>query len=391
MEPSAGVPIEIIEDKLYWISDKSPPKSQSSAYFFWVDNDLVYEPFHKDFGPLDLAKVHRFCSELEKLVSDKNFSKYKIYHYTALNKEKQANAAFLMGAFMIIILNFNAEEAWKKFAPYAADFKPFRDATMGVSTYKCTIEDWLQGLYFGIKLGWYNYKKFNYKEYEYYEKVEHGDMNWIVPGKFMAFSGPSEEERDDDGWRTFTPDDYAPIFKKFGIHLIVRLNKKAYDEQRFIDKGFAFEDLYFVDGTTPSKKIVKKFLKAAEAEDEGIAIHWKAGLGRTGTLIGLYWMKHYGFPAAAFIGWIRICRPGSILGPQQHYLNEMEQEMIEAGGSEKKRDELISGMQHLSLEERKIMMSPQEKEISKKGDHGQAEFLNDKKRKSPSQKKKVKA
>ena len=29
-------------------------------------------------------------------------------------------------------------------------------------------------------------------------------------------------------------------------------------------------------------------------------------------------------PAAAFIGWIRIARPGSILGPQQHYLIEKE-------------------------------------------------------------------
>jgi hypothetical protein len=53
----------------------------------------------------------------------------------------------------------------------------------------------------------------------------------------------------------------------------------------------------------------------------------------------------------------------------------MEQEMIEAGGSQDKRDDLISGMSSLSLEERKIIMSPQEKEISKKGDHGQAEFL----------------
>lgn len=220
----AGTPIEIVKGKLYWISDKNPPKSQSSAYFFCVDDDLVYEPFHKDFGPLDLAKVHRFWSELEKLVSDKKYAKYKIYHYTSLVKEKQANAAFLMGAFMVIILGMNADEAWNYFGIYKNSFKPFRDASMGVSTYKWTIEDCLQGLNYAIKLGWYNYKEFNYKEYEYYEKVEHGDMNWVVPGKFLAFSGPSEEEKDADGWRTFTPDDYSPIFKKFGINLVIRLN-----------------------------------------------------------------------------------------------------------------------------------------------------------------------
>jgi len=39
-------------------------------------------------------------------------------------------------------------------------------------------------------------------------------------------------------------------------------------------------------------------------------------------------MKHYKFPAAAFIGWIRIARPGSILGPQQYFLIQKEAEMV---------------------------------------------------------------
>ena len=65
-------------------------------------------------------------------------------------------------------------------------------------------------------------------------------------------------------------------------------------------------------------------MAAAEAEKGAIAIHCKAGLGRTGSLIALYIMKHIGFPPADFIGWIRIARPGSILGPQQQYLNNMD-------------------------------------------------------------------
>ena len=36
MEETGGVgtPIEVLKNKLYWISDKAPPRSQSSAYFF---------------------------------------------------------------------------------------------------------------------------------------------------------------------------------------------------------------------------------------------------------------------------------------------------------------------------------------------------------------------
>jgi len=63
-------PVEIIANRLYWISDKSPPKSRQHAFYFCIDNDLVYEPFFADFGPLDLGKVHLFCKELEKLMND---------------------------------------------------------------------------------------------------------------------------------------------------------------------------------------------------------------------------------------------------------------------------------------------------------------------------------
>ena len=59
-----------------------------------------------------------------------------------------------------------------------------------------------------------------------------------------------------------------------------------------------------------------------------MAVHCKAGLGRTGTLITCYAMKNYKIPAHAMIGWIRVCRPGSVLGPQQHFLCEKEATLL---------------------------------------------------------------
>jgi cell division cycle 14 len=89
-------------------------------------------------------------------------------------------------------------------------------------------------------------------------------------------------------------------------------------------------------------------LAACEAEKGAIAVHCKAGLGRTGSLIALYIMKHVGFPPADFIGWIRIARPGSILGPQQQYLCNMDEKMMAAGGHTK-RQELIKAFGDLSI------------------------------------------
>jgi protein-tyrosine phosphatase len=163
-------------------------------------------------------------------------------------------------------------------------------------------------------------------------------LNWIVKDKILAFAGPSFERNvSPEGYCTLSPADYIPYFQQKNIGLVVRLNKKNYHEQDFIDAGIDHLEAFFIDGSCPPMPVLERVVDAFEKvpEGKGFAVHCKAGLGRTGTCIGAYLMKHYRFTAAEVIGWMRLCRPGMVIGPQQHFLKKIERIMWQAGASEK--------------------------------------------------------
>jgi len=48
-----------------------------------------------------------------------------------------------------------------------------------------------------------------------------------------------------------------------------------YDARRFADAGFVHNDLFFMDGSTPSDHIVHRFLDLCESAKGAIAVHCK--------------------------------------------------------------------------------------------------------------------
>ncbi|NXD08568.1 CC14A phosphatase, partial [Nothocercus nigrocapillus] len=307
-------------DRLYFATLRNKPKNTVNTHYFCTDEELVYENFYGDFGPLNLAMLYRYCCKLNKKLKSFSLSRKKIVYYTSFDQRKRANAAFLIGAYAK-----TPEEAYRILLSGSnPPYLPFRDASFGNCTYNLTILDCLQGINKALQHGFFDFKTFDVDEYEHYERVENGDFNWIVPAKFLAFSGPHPKSKIENGYPLHAPEAYFPYFKKHNVTSVIRLNKKIYEAKRFIDGGFEHFDLFFIDGSTPSDSIVQRFLNICENAEGAIAVHCKAGLGRTGTLIACYIMKHYRFTHAEAIAWIRICRPGSIIGPQQHFLEEKQ-------------------------------------------------------------------
>ncbi|XP_043078999.1 dual specificity protein phosphatase CDC14AB isoform X5 [Puntigrus tetrazona] len=350
---------EFIKDRLYFATLRSKPKSTANTHYFSTDEEFVYENFYADFGPLNLALLYRYCCKLNKKLKSFTLTRKRIVHYTSFDQRKRANAAVLIGAYAVIYLKKTPEEAYRALISGSnASYLPFRDASFGNCTYNLTVLDCLQGIRKALQHGFLNFEMFDVNEYEHYERVENGDLNWIVPRKLLAFSGPHPKSKIENGYPLHAPEAYFPYFRKHNVTSIVRLNKKIYDAKRFTDAGFDHYDLFFVDGSTPSDAITRRFLHVCESTDGAVAVHCKAGLGRTGTLIGCYLMKHYRFTAAEAIAWIRVCRPGSIIGPQQHYLEEKQASLWAHGDIHRSKQRqyedrsvphLISSMDNLSI------------------------------------------
>jgi len=332
--------LPIIDDRLYFCMCKCP-RNTDKIHMFSIDHALRYEPFFVDFGPLNLACLYKFCKLVQHKLKDAKYKNCKIYYYCDRTPQRLSNAAYLIGAFQIIELKRKPSEAYNRIKTLGDKGVPFRDASMGLCTYHCTVKHCVDAIYNAIEWNFLDFNnKFNVDEYEHYERVECGDLNIIIPNKFIAFAGPYFKEFDEEGYPALTPDFYIPIWRKFKVTTVIRLNKKCYDKRIFTKAGFEHHDLYFVDGTTPSDQIIARFIDICENAKGVLAVHCKAGLGRTGSCIGCYMMKHYAWTAAQVIAWLRICRPGSVIGPQQQFLEQQQAKMWRLGDQYRKKHNL---------------------------------------------------
>ncbi|GMF41013.1 unnamed protein product [Phytophthora fragariaefolia] len=330
--------------------------------FILMDGDLVYARFFADFGPLHLARTVRFCRGLEARLdftavtgaSRGDNSRKRLVMYCSDHPHKRANAMTLLAIFLVMVRGLSPELAVKRVLKGGQLLPPFgfRDASCGVCTFFITLLDCARAVHKAVTTSLWSYQAFSVDEYDRLDCLENGDINWIVPGKLIAFSGPQRERiilDTQSGATTLLARDYAARFRTLGVTCVIRFNEATtYDRKAFVHAGLRHIDMPFPDGSNPNDEILFKFIRVrhqsadaspmivfptcvslqiCERETGAVAVHCKAGLGRTGTAIAAFLMKNYRFSATEAIAWCRICRPGSIVGPQQHFLAVKEPDL----------------------------------------------------------------
>jgi len=339
--------------------------SQKKPYYFTVDDTLLYNAFHHDFGPLHIGHLYRFALQFHEILAAQEnkdrpvvfwsradprsmltFSSTLAAHTASLTLPLpgRANASCLLACYMVLIQSWPPHLALAPMAQVDPPVMPFRDAGYSQADYGITVQDVVYGVWKAKEEGCCVLEKFDLDEYERFERVEHGDFNWISP-HFLAFASPQSNPA------TRTPegiDQWAALPKSFGaidahptlpqpfknvlkhfternIGLVVRLNSVLYNSSYFEALGIQHLDMIFEDGTCPPLSTVRKFIRLAHetitVKKKGIAVHCKAGLGRTGCLIGAYLIYRHGFTANEIIAYMRFMRPGMVVGPQQHWLH----------------------------------------------------------------------
>lgn len=230
---------------------------------------------------------------------------------------RRINAALLIGSYLVLWAGYSVASVSSMFHGFTRSCPLYQTEGLDIFPDTITVTDVLRGLECFQSLGLLHLDSLDPALIEHYEDPENGDIDWIVDGMLLGFAGPDDAS--------------LPNFIRFAqennVRAVVRLNEHEYDPAGLEVADIKHLDLPMVDGSTPSLDQIRKFYAFAEEIITGggaLAVHCRAGLGRTGTMIGSYLIRRWGLGAKEVIGYCRVRRPGFFLTRQPRFMEAIQ-------------------------------------------------------------------
>ncbi len=310
------IDIHINETHTLYLIRKNP-----TIYYFSSNHYESYVPFNNDYGPVNIYNILDFCVNTKNRVTNPKLQNRKIVYYIYNNDNSyyMLNTLLLVSAFMIIHYNLKIKDVifilhthFNKCPTY------FVDCVSQYGGYTTSLIDCIKVIYFMISNNVISLTSFDYNDFMYCLDFNNRDMT-VIPKRIIAMVEPQSDK---------LLEIKEELLRRDVKHIIQLNDDIEYDKSVFTYEMKHY-NMSFEDCSTPSIDLVKKFIDVVfTTRDDKIAIHCKAGLGRTGLFVCIYLMLTFKIDTKQAIAMLRMYRSGSIMGFQGHYLEMLESLLI---------------------------------------------------------------
>ena len=132
--------------------------------YFTIDDLLLYNAFHADFGPLHIGHLYRFAVLFHDILGDPANNDRAVVFWSKGDPRSRANAACLVACYMVLIQAWPPHLALAPIAQADPPYMPFRDAGYSQADFILNIQDIVYGVWKAKEENLCQLKEFNLEE-----------------------------------------------------------------------------------------------------------------------------------------------------------------------------------------------------------------------------------